>query len=623
MSTDTDLSWFVDLADDPSGAGDAPKDDRDDDALTPEEFQEACEGIIPYAERLTRINGEPANYDEEFRFWREPLEAVVDPDTERIHIWRMARGLGKTEQSSYPELYLPTTRGMVDVIHTTPRSDQLSSYMNRTVARKLGTSAGDPPILQALLSDSALAVKRNKFHTGSFLEGRSAWGDGRSIQGFHGSFGVADEIQNWTVGAIQNLKEAIDVGMGRILFTGTPDYEGTIYHEHWQESTQHRWHFDCPECDTAQTVTLDSVRVVETDPKQWALHCRQCGERVAKDRVLQTGRWEATNPTGVHRGYTMSQLLSPRHDLDAVMRSRELATTSKGDFYRYKLARFYSGGAKPIPPAAINACCDPDLSLHHAKTLGVPYFVGVDWGGGEQADTVAVVITVDRRDEHTAPAHITVRAAERVDYDSRAGELRQVADVVDRFEAGVEGRCVADLGYGDAHVEAMQNGDTRSNAIPEQGWGSSVIGHRFGNVREDAGDQWRYLVQDGRRVKAYQPPWANIVFDLFPEVQGYDETPDRGDVDYDVERTPDKRIAIPGGESVETQTTMDWWFDHLTAVKREFNETKSGKKKERITTFQDNQQDDGFFALLYALTAAYLGSTTGGFHMHSVGGMTA
>jgi len=635
VSTDTDdsggeddLSWFTDRY---TGGGGtkrhAEPDGRNqpDDELTPEEFGAAAEAIIPFAERLTRINGEPADYSGEYRFWRAPLEAVVDPDAERVHIWKMGRGLGKTEQSSIPELYLPTTRRMVDVLHTVPRSDQLNSYMKRTMARKVETSAGDPPILEMLLADSSLAVKRNKFLTESFLEARSAWADGRSIRGFHGPFGTADEVQDWTAAAISNLKEAIDVGMSRVLMTGTPDYEGTVYHEHWQQSTQHRWHFECPHrsCETAQTVTLDSVEAVDTTPKRWALHCRQCGERVSKGEILRDGFWEATNEAGVHRGYTMNQLLSPRHPLDEVMRARELASTSTADFRRYKLAQFYSGGAKPVPEAAIYACCDDDLSMHGAKVIEQPHFVGIDWGGGEQADTVATILTVDGRESGGFPTHVTIRGVERIEYESRAEELRKAASTVGCFGAAEQGRCVADLGYGDAHVEAMQQGDARENPIPETGWGSSVIGHRFGNVSRDAGSKWPYFTQDGRRVKAYQPPWANRVFDLFPEVQGYDETPDPSEVDYDVERTPDKRITIPYSDDVETRETTNWWFDHLTSVKREFDETKSGQRKERITTFQDNQQDDGFFSLLYALTAACMGAKTGGFHLHSMSGRTA
>lgn len=599
--------------------------DADSGSIPDAALAAAHDDIVAFAEELTRINGEPVDYSGPYRFWKEPLRAVVDPDTERVHAWKMGRGLGKTEQSTLPELYLSVTRRMHDALHAIPRSDQLNSYMKRTMARKVETSAGDPPILEAALESGSLAVKRNKFRSGSFLEGRSAWADGRSIQGFHGGFGAADEIQNWTPPAIANLKEAIDEGMSRILLTGTPDYEDTVYHQHWQSSTQHRWHYACPECATTQTVTLDSVAVIDTNPKRWGIHCRQCGQRLDKDTILAEGDWQATNPQGVHRGYTMSQLLSPRHDLDEIMRDRELPSTSKGDFYRYKLARFYSGGAKPIPEAAIYACCTDERSLHEAKVEDTPHFAGVDWGGGESAQTVVLVATVSDRDQKGFPTSLTIQTVERIDYDSRADELRQVADILDRFEVGADGRCVADLGYGSAHVESLQNGDARENPIPESGWGSNVIGHRFENVAEDAGSKWRYLAQDGRQVRAYQPPWANHVFDLFPEVQGYDETPSAGDIedDYDVDRTPIKRIRIPYSNDTATQTRMQWWFPHLTAVKREFEETKSGKKKERITTFQDNQNDDGFYALTYCLTAMCLGAKTGGFVPHSVGGMTA
>jgi len=395
-----------------------------------------------------------------------------------------------------------------------------------------------------------------------------------------------------------------------------------VYHEHWQESTQHRWHYTCPDCSTDQTITLDSVQAVDINPKRWDLFCRQCGTRFEKNQILLDGFWEATNDTGVHRGYTFNQLISPRHPLDEVMRSRELASTSEGEFRRFKLAQFYSGGAKPIPEAAIYACCDDQIGLHSQWMEGFgPYYGGIDWGGGESADTMVVILTVDERQKDHWPTGITIRNVFRIEYEHRTEELRKVAGILDRFRIGETGRAVADLGYGEAHVDAMQNGDKRENAIPERGWGSNITGHRFGTVNEGQAGKWPFLIQEGKRVQAYQPPWANRVFDLFPEVQGYDDAPDAADVGYETQRTPDKRITIPYTDEVEVRDTMNYWFDHLTAVKREFDETKSGVRKERITTFQSNQKDDGFYSLLYAYTAACLGGKRGGYEpMHITGG---
>jgi len=621
MSGDTDTSWIEGEAEAPRGESERAGSIPDDD------LEAAREDIIQFAERLLRVNGKQFDYSGEYQFWQEPLRAVVADDTERIHIWKMARGLGKTEQESIVELFIPSTGKMMDIMHSVPRADQLNSYMNRTVGRKVETSAGDPPILMSMLDNNRnrVAVKRNKWITGSFLEGRSAWGDGRAIQGFHGQFGAADEAQNWTSAALQNLKEAIDSGMARVLLTGTPDYEGTVYHEHWQESTQYRWHYSCPECSTDQTITLDSVEVIDTNPKRWGLRCRQCGRGFEKAQILDNGFWQATNPSGVHRGYTINQLVSPRHPLDEVMRSRELASTTEGDFRRYKLSQFYSGGAKPIPEAAIYACCDDAKTLHQEAIEGAgPYHAGIDWGGGESADTMVVIITVDDRNQNHWPNHIQIRNVFRVDYEHRTEELRKVAEILDRFRVTRNGRGMADLGYGEAHVDSMQRGDKRENAIPERGWGSYIYGHRFDlSPTNETDGKWPFLKRDGKTVHAAQAPWANRVFDLFPEVQGYDDAPDPGSVGYETQRTPDKRITIPYQDEVETRETMNYWFDHLTSVKREFTETRTGNRKERITTFQSSQKDDGFYALLYAYTAACIGGKRGGFQPMKITGGTA
>lgn len=627
MSGDIDTSFIDD------GSLESPRGESETDGSIPtEKLEESRKDIVRWAENLTLINGDPVDYSGKYRFWKQPLRDVVDGDTPKIHIWKMARGMGKTEQSAYPLLKIPSTTPMKDVMHSVPRQDQLNSFMNRTVSRKVDTSVGDPPILQAMLKDSSMSVKRNQWITESYLEGRSAWGDGRSLQGFHGCYGNADEAQVWTSEALQNLKEAIDSpieegGNPRVLLTGTPNYEGTVYHEHWQESDQHRWHFDCPTCSTGQTVTLDSVQVIDTDPKRWGLFCRQCGSRIEKDHILLEGYWEATNPNGVHRGYTINQLISPRHPLDEVMRSRELASTSKAEFYRFKLARFYSGGAKPIPEAAIYSVCDGDLGLQHRAVEGYePYYAGIDWGGGENADTIVVICTVDDRQQDQWPAQITIRNVERIEYEHPVEELRKTAQVLDRFNIPSTGQAVADLGYREAHVSSMQQGDKRDNPIPERGWGSAVYGHRFDlNAQNDTDGKWPFLKREGKTVHAAQAPWANRVFDLFPEVQGYDETLDAAEmeVEYESERTPTKRIRIPYQDTVEVRDTVNYWKDHLTSVKREFEELKSGKRKERITTFQDNQKDDGFYALLYCYTAACFGGKKGGFEPMNITGGTA
>lgn len=624
MSGGIDTSFIED------GMGSSTDASGGDGTIPDEELEAARDDVIAWAESLTMVNGNPVDYSGDFSFWTEPLQAVMDPETAKIHIWKMARGMGKTEQSSIPLLKIPSTNQMKDVIHSVPRQDQLNSFMNRTVARKVDTSRGEPPILQAMLKDSSLSVKRNQFATESYLEGRSAWGDGRSLQGFHGCYGNADEAQVWTSEALQNLKEAIDAplkpgGNPRLLLTGTPNYQGTVYHEHWQESDQRHWHCDCPDCDTAQTFTLDSVQVIDTNPKRWGLFCRQCQEQMDKSSIMQDGYWKATNPDGVHRGYTINQLISPRHPLDEVMRARELASTSKADFYRFKLAQFYSGGAKPIPEAAIYSCCDDSISLQHRWQEGYgPYYAGIDWGGGESADTMVVILTVGDRQEDHWPKHVTIRNVERIEYEHRTEELRKVAEVLDRFKVGRSGRAVADLGYGVAHVDSMQNGDKRENVIPERGWGSNISGHRFNlSSSNDPDGKWPFLKRDGKNMFAAQPPWANRVFDLFPEVQGFDEAPDSTDVGYETQRTPDKRITIPYADTVETRDTMNYWFDHLTSVKREYEERKSGSKVERITTFQSNQKDDGFYALLYAYTAACLGGKRGGYEPMAITGGTA
>jgi hypothetical protein len=603
---------------------DAEMKDVQTSALTQRELDEANADPVKWAENLTTIDGDPVDYSEEYRFWKEPMRAFADPDAPEEHIWNFARGLGKTEQSARVKWHSGTTQPMRDCIYSTPRMRQIRTFQKTVVRRMIHGSRGDPPFLLGLLDGNEVHVQRNDLKgppagPGSVMETRSAWNDGSQIQGYHGHRGVADEMQQWTRAAIENFKNAVDKGNQRILYTGTPNYEGTVYHEYWLESDQREWFFDCPECDAEQTLTLDSIELVETDPKSWERHCKACGEQIDKETVLLDGYWKPTNPGGIRRGYHFSQLASPRHDLDYIMREFERATTPEGDFVRYRLAQFYSGAAKPIPEQAIQKVADDTLALRHVGLEDEAHFIGVDHGGGESSDTIAVVLHVTDRDEKF-PTGVDVDTVELINADTRAAERRAIADLMIRFNIPDRGRGVFDMGYGSEGVELFQNGDANPNQIPEHGWGSLVLGHRFGSVNRETGD-WPYMRLEDRVLKAYQPPWANRVVRLFPSEQGYDDTSHADEVDYQVKRTDNVGIRIPYHDDPDTREIIDYWTDHLTAIKREFKESETtGKRKEYFTTFGENQKDDGFYALLYAYVAATVGPTSTKGGITSVGG---
>lgn len=582
-------------------------------------LQAAREDVIDFAEGLTTIDGRPVDYSGDFRYMREPLREVVDPESPRIHMWCFNRGGGKSENAKIPFGWVAITRIFQDVLYAVPRSDQLSDFMNLKVGRMFRNSRGEPPILMEMLDGPDVAVKRNKLKpypegSGSVLQGRSAWNDGRAIQGFHGHVGIADEIQNWTATALENLKEAIDSGMSRVLMIGTPDYEGTPYHKHWERSDQQEWFVDCPDCGRRQYISLDNIKLVDSNPKSWERVCLECESVLSLDYIIETGEWEPTHPNAPYRGYHWSQLTSPRHDLDEVMRAKESPNVPEQEFQNFKLARFHSGGAKPIPKSALYAVGDPDMKMRRSAIPGVAHFAGIDWGGGENADTVVVVGHVRERDNSGWPVDVVVDLVERIEYERRPEELRKVANILERFGIGERGRSVADQGYGSAHIDSLQNGDSRIDSIPEHGFGSAVLGHHFGSVGQDQ-RRWDYLKQERWTVHAYQPPWANRFIDLFPSVDGYDDVDHAELVDYDVGRTREKHITVPMADRDEddgfTMDRVDYWSDHLTSVKREFTESeKSGKKREYFTTFSDGQRDDGFYAGVYMLTAMVLGSTS-------------
>lgn len=594
-------------------------------------LQKANGDIIDFAEELVSVDGQPMDFSGQYRFWKQPVRDATDPDAPRHHVWTFGRGLGKSVDAGLVYLDVPATNRMTDALYATPRADQLSSFMNMTVGRMVdGSRRGspdNPPILRAMLQGT-LNIKRNQFQsppqgTGSVMESRTAWSDGKALQGFHGALGVADEFGQWTKEALGNLKNAIDKPLGdqsdtsdetagRVVLTGTPTYEGTVFNEYWDESDQHEYTWPCPDCGVRQVTGMANVQLTATDPRNWELHCRDCGAQVSNEYVIQSGDWEATNPDGIHRGYHMGRLTSPRHSINEVMREYNRPSTSKQQFHNFVLGRFYSGAAKPIPSQSFQHATDPDRTVVRAALPDTQHFIGVDWGGGEQSETVVVVIHVTAKDDRGFPRDVVVDNVIPVSYDSRGDELRQVARLLDRFDLPSAGRCVADRGFGSAHVDALQNGTDDAPTVPTHGYGSKVRGHYFNTSVNRKQQRYDYLKMDGKTLAAYKPQWVNHVIDLFPDVQGFDQTDHADDVAHDVRRTPESHIAVPYADDADTRERMDYFKQQLTALKRAYKSSdETGRKKEYFTTFTDNQKDDAVMALVYAYTAAVLGGTSG------------
>ena len=197
---------------------------------------------VQFGEQLCSVGGEPMDFSGQFRFWKEPLRAVCDPSTERVHVWNMARGVGKTEQGSLAYLFNPVTNPYNDAMYSVPRSDQLSSFIKMKVQRKVeGSRRGhedNPPFLQTLFRDSEISVKRNELKTppeasGSILQARSAWGGGKAIQEFHGAFGIADEVFQSRVGSITTPTVAYQIFAPRSF----QSYVGSITTRCWERAT--------------------------------------------------------------------------------------------------------------------------------------------------------------------------------------------------------------------------------------------------------------------------------------------------------------------------------------------------------------------------------------------------
>jgi phage terminase large subunit GpA-like protein len=255
-------------------------------------------------------------------YLREILDAVSDPDVERIYV-QAASQVAKSE-------ILLNTIGFFAQHDPSPillvqsTEDAMKGFSKERVAPMFEAS----PALRGLLEPG----ERNPANTtmlrqfpGGLLA--CAWaGSAASLASRPIRVVLGDELDRWpdTTGRdgdpwAQAVQRTSNFFNRKILAVSTPTVESfSAIARLYDDSDQRRYHVPCPRCGVLQVLEWSGVIYKREDGThdldQVHYRCAHCAGRIEereRPAMLAAGEWRAENPDHRNRGYHISALYSP------------------------------------------------------------------------------------------------------------------------------------------------------------------------------------------------------------------------------------------------------------------------------------------------------------------------
>jgi hypothetical protein len=487
-----------------------------------------------------------------------------------VNIIKFCRGGLKTTLTTLLNAWAITMYPNVGIYMTAPRQGQVREFAERLDdkirqagvknRREVKTDNISRKVFELPIEkdDGGERIYKAKF------QADSGWGEGDALRGPHSHIGVIDEFQDITRSSFETFMPAIDRELPDadwapvVFIIGTPKEAGSFYEEMWRKSDQREW-----------------------DEESLTWHVRdERAEFKPSDDLLDEMGMEDEDIDGYEvAGWHLDAYNSPLHTAQQI--ARDKANFAPRKFTNEVEAQFYSPEDDLLSREVLNAhFFDSEQSFARSRQSEDTFVgMGVDWGGGADKNaglTVVSVVEFERREDGHSDG--TILTIDPLPSDTTpAEELDEVEDRLNRY--GVD-MAVVDHGHGSKQMMDLQDG---TGPIDPRGYQESVVGAKFGNVRNK--DDITYESDSGQRRfftcdKTYQ-------------------------VERFVEYVRQGKLTCPSGSLSfdATDAKGATIVDHMTAPYKDYVQTTDkSTKKVRVQT-NDNQNDDVFDSLLYALLA--------------------
>jgi len=387
-----------------------------------------------------------------------------------------------------------------------------------------------------------------------------------SVQGPHSQGGLIDEFQDLNKSVFDRYLPAVDkvhpdVDWFPVIFgIGTPRETGTFFHELWERAEQRTW-----DADTDEWIT-------QSEAKPYTL-----GSSQARELGIDPDELDAKKI----RAWHIDWVNSPLHDDSQIAQAKN--TLSEMRFENEILANFYDPEDNLLTASDVQALFDAERAFSEQRVAdNATLAIGVDWGGGgdkNAADTVMVAAEQMTFGEDTETVIRNVNFVD--DALSKAEQVREVENWILQYDPD---HVVVDYGFGAQAMESLQDGeDTRS----PDGY-DSVVACRYGNVQNKADVTWettsgqqRFFTCDKTRNTSRMVDWLRS-----------------------------GAVTIPSADlSTEPDGPREKLINHLTAAYKTLAETPQGKKKVRIET-PAQRNDDALDAFTFCWLALHELSAT-------------
>ncbi|MDE1766288.1 MAG: phage terminase large subunit family protein [Thaumarchaeota archaeon] len=418
-------------------------------------------------------------------------------------------------------------------LYMSDRQDHVSIFSRLRLQGAIEQS----PYLQQQVRRGEHNVRWQSFVNGSHLYMYSGWGDFEAARSIPADFVVIDEMQSQNVGAIPVVKESMAHSrFKKIIKIGTGSDEGDAWHREWNAGTILGW--------DKRTESWIPRPDVSGMPGVASLHIPQ----------------------------SMMEYVNP--NIGAEIEQKKMTYTHR-NFVNEVEGWFYKGMRKPLLESDIRALMDRNLDFTAAIDIDhtMPVYVGVDWGGGLQAFTVAWVWQLINRD---LPRFQLLYVKK---YDDRSTEVQadKIITLIDAVEAD---RVVVDAGGGPRQVEKL------SDRYAERVFKCHYLSRP---------EQPFEPISDERRINVDRTWIIETMIDLITRPETRDDFPH-----------PIPRLIIPGVP--HRLDEIEWIIDHFTCIEAETS--NAAGRPRTIYTHPDDTTDDAIHAACYAYLAWLLDDRT-------------
>lgn len=283
------------------------------------------------------------------------------------------------------------------VLYVSPSATQTKTFSADRIREPLETSPVLKRFTTRMLSSNIL---EKQFVNRSRITLRYAYLNADRTRGIPAWQLSLDELQDILAENIPVIEQCLAHAperWKRFIYSGTPkSLDNTIEYYRDRFSTQGEWVVPCDGCGSnAKGAGGRYWNVLgEKNIGRKSLICDRCGKEITP--MHPDAQWARMVKEAAFESFHIPQLMVPWKPYNEILLDYERYPRDK--FYNEVLGISFDGGLRPLTTGQVQANCNPDLHMvdyenYRQLSYSQPFFMGLDWGTGENSYTVLTLAT--------------------------------------------------------------------------------------------------------------------------------------------------------------------------------------------------------------------------------------